>query len=239
MRTSPRMTWGWATFPMLCPLFSIILLAVGVAAVAGEDFFPLQVGNTWKYRHWLRGEPRTELVTTTSIIGTKSLDDTIYFMLVGHFSRAVSIRDDTVLVRRSGNQVMLRFGEFDKLWLDFSAETGQSWKLPMRRFPVDLDFEDALITLESTTDSLTVLGRSFGKALTFHFMPPFIDGDWTETYVAGIGPVKAEGMAADGPYLISLVEAEIGGQKLDLTSFLGKDSWGHIKSLYRSRRRER
>ena len=218
---------------MLCPLFSIILLAVGVAVVAGEDFFPLQVGNTWNYRAWLRGKPPEGIVLTTSIIGTKSLHDNTYFMLVGHFSRAVSIRNDTLLVRKSGNQVMLRFGEFDKLWLDFSAEIGQSWKLPLRFWTSDLDFEDALISLESSTDSLTVPGRSFGKGLTFHFMPPFIDGDWTETYVAGIGPVKTEGVAADGPYLISLVEAEIGGQRLDFTSVLGKASWGHIKSLYR------
>ena len=235
MKTRTKMAWVWATFLMLCSPLSIALSDVGVATTAEEDFFPLQVGNTWNYWGRLSGKPTEGTILTTSIIGTRSLDDNTYFMLVGHFSRAVSIRDDTVLVRRSGNQVMLCFGEFDKLWLDFSAETGQSWKLPMRFHPFDLDLEDALISLESTTDSLTVLGRNLGKALTFHFLPPFTDGDWTETYVAGIGPVRTEGMAADGPYLVSLVEAQIGGRKLDFPSTLGKDSWGYIKSLHRSK----
>ncbi|MCK5380824.1 MAG: hypothetical protein KAJ81_05085 [Candidatus Latescibacteria bacterium] len=223
----------------LWALLFVVLLSFSVAkAEEGQDFFPFQVGNTWTYRCWLDGKP-SDNILTASIIGTKLLDDRTYFMLVGHFSRAVSIREDTLLVRRSGDQVMLNFGEFDKLWLDFSAEIGQSWEVPMRFAPSDLTFKDARISLESITGFLTVVGRSFGKALTFHITPPYIDGDWTETYAAGIGPTMREGFAADGQYLICLVEAEIGGRKLDFTSSIGKDCWGRVKSLYRFGRRER
>lgn len=223
---------------ILCVLLLIALFSLSAAnAEEAQDYFPLQVGNTWTYCSWLDGKPSDDIFTT-SIIGTKLLNDRTYFMLAGHFSRAVSIREDTLLVRKSGDHVMSNLGGFDKLWLDFSAEIGQSWEVPMRFAPSDLTFKDARITLESKIGFLTVVGRSFGKGLTFHIQPPYIDGDWTETYAAGIGPTKSEGFAADGPYLICLVEAEIGGRKLDFTSSIGKDSWGHVKSLYRSGRRQ-
>lgn len=88
--------------------------------------------------------------------------------------------------RDRGGQVFLRVGEFEQMWIDFTADVGSSWEVE------DFDDRDSpiVVTLQSITDTVFVPAGAFVNCYRFYFDPSSDDPPWAEWYARGVGLVK-------------------------------------------------
>lgn len=144
-----------------------------VLGLEGGDlacYFPLAVGNWWRFT----GGQHLEVIDTLRLGGQ------LFFQL-GSLPQV--------------GWAYVRFGEDNKLavatadtprcWLDFAAEIGQTW----------IVFAPGsgshwTVSLESTSDTVTVPAGTFANCYRFLFRFSGSDNDWVEWYAPGVGPVK-------------------------------------------------
>ncbi len=133
-----------------------------------SNYFPLQVGNWWTFSRSF----------TEKIIDTVRINDSLYFQFdqFRHFPNA--------LLRMTwDNKLIVRDNNAEQVWVDFSANIGDSWK-------VTTPFADWTVHLESKSDTVTVPAGTFTDCYRFWFQFHGADNDWVEWYAPGVGPVR-------------------------------------------------
>ena len=85
----------------------------------------------------------------------------------------------------SDNKLLLRDNNMHQVWLNFSAEIGDSWKVTD---PVG--DSQWTVHLQSKTDNVTVPAGTFTNCYRFWFQFNGADNDWVEWYALGVGPIK-------------------------------------------------
>ncbi|UCE17330.1 MAG: dockerin type I repeat-containing protein [Gemmatimonadota bacterium] len=135
------------------------------------SYYPLQVGNSWTFSD-------VEDFTET-IVDTQRISQELYF----EFDQARHFPG--VLFRMSEDRkLMMLTGGAEQVWLDFSAEVGDTWNVAIP------GGERWLVHLESTEDTVSVPAGTFTKCHCFWFEFEGADNDWVEWYAPGVGPVK-------------------------------------------------
>jgi hypothetical protein len=134
-------------------------------------YYPLHVGNSWTFSN-LEGLKET-------IVDAQRISEELYFECdqFRYFPH--------VLLRMSDdNKLMMLTGGAEQVWLDFSADVGDTWN-------VATQIEDRwLVHLESKEDTVSVPGGTFTNCYRFWFDFGCCDNDWVEWYAPGVGPVK-------------------------------------------------
>jgi len=131
-------------------------------------YFPFQVENWWTFSKFL----------TETIVDTIRVNDSLYFQF-DQFRHSKNI----LLRMTSDNKLLLSDKATEQVWLDFSANIGDSWK-------VSTPFADWTVHLQSKTDTVTVLAGTFTHCYRFWFQFHGDDNDWVEWYAPGVGPVR-------------------------------------------------
>ena len=137
-------------------------------------YYPLHIGNNWIF-----SISSICTIHTESIVDTQRISGDLYFEfdLMRHFPG--------VLLRMSeDNKLMMLTGGAEQVWLDFSADVGDTWN-------VETQIEDRwLVHLESKEDTVSVPAGTFTNCYRFLFEWGCCDNDWLEWYAPGVGPVK-------------------------------------------------
>jgi hypothetical protein len=134
------------------------------------DYFPMQIDNQWIFS----GAP------TESIVDTVRVNGKVHYQ----FSSFRDFRD--VLLRMNGNnELILRYGDDEQVWLNFAATVGDTWTVhdPV----IDVKW---LVHLQSKDDTVTVQAGTFTGCYRFWYDFGCCDNDWVEWYAPGVGPVK-------------------------------------------------
>ncbi|MBL7067905.1 MAG: T9SS type A sorting domain-containing protein [Candidatus Marinimicrobia bacterium] len=129
-------------------------------------YFPMHIGNQWSF--YLRNP------ITNTIIDTMRINDRLYYQF-----------DNIYFHMSSDNKLYSRSEDHEQLWLDFSAEVGDSWTVPDQP-----SLTVWTVFLQSKTDTITVPAGTFTNCYQFWFSFGCCDNDWVEWYAPGIGPVK-------------------------------------------------
>ena len=102
----------------------IILSLVIFTRLVAQDYFPLEVGNTWTYCYY----PDTSNTITYNVSDSIIIDDTKYFLygmvLPYPYSYIDTIRKDPV-----GN-IWKKVNGIDHLWFDFTKDSGATYTFP-------------------------------------------------------------------------------------------------------------
>jgi hypothetical protein len=133
-------------------------------------YFPLHVGNWWTFSKSM----------TETIFDTVRISDNLYFQFdqYRHFRNAL-------LRMTSDNKLVLRDNTTEQVWLDFSANIGDNWKVTAPG-----GGSEWTVHLQSKTDTVTVPAGTFTNCYRFWFQFNGADNDWVEWYAPGVGPVK-------------------------------------------------
>lgn len=100
----------------------IILFAVlCIAQIAAQDFFPLEIGNTWSYSSHLPYKVTYKIIDTARIDGEK------YFCYKNMTWNIMPI--DTIRKDNDG-KIWKHVNGNDHLWLDFTKEVGATYTFP-------------------------------------------------------------------------------------------------------------
>jgi hypothetical protein len=140
-------------------------------------YYPLAVGNSWTFR--------------TSF--NRTFTETITFERTGASGHRL-FQFDTCrgiskveLAFPSDNRLYLSLDDREQLWLRFDSGAGYRWKTTV---PGHDSTDSWMVTLESTTDSVTVPAGHFENLYRFHYSWIGADNDWVEWYAPFVGPVK-------------------------------------------------
>jgi hypothetical protein len=146
--------------------------SLGLAGGTLAYYFPMQVGNRWLF---FPDNP-----TTDAIIDTIRINGNLYYQFdeYRHYP-------NTYLRMSSDNKLYHRFEDYEQLWLDFSADVGDSWIINNQS-----NFTEWTVFLQSKTDTINVPAGTFTNCCQFWFRFEGMDNDWVEWYAPGVGPVK-------------------------------------------------
>lgn len=146
--------------------------SLGIAGGTLAYYFPMQIGNQWSFS--------LHNPIIDSIIDTMRSDNRIYYKF-DDYRHSGNVH----LYMSSDNKLYRRSEDREQLWLDFSANVGDSWTVTS---------QDSLtiwtVFLQSKTDTITVPAGRFTNCYKFWFSFGCCDNDWVEWYAPGIGPVK-------------------------------------------------
>ncbi len=134
------------------------------------SYFPLQVGNQWKF-----SEDQIE-----TIIDSAEIADSLYFQFAQfHYFPNVQFR------MTRDNKLLLRDSTTEQVWLNFSAAIGDTWRV------TDPGGGSGwIVHLQSKADTVVVPAGTFTNCYRFWFQFGGCDNDWVEWYAPGIGPVQ-------------------------------------------------
>lgn len=139
-------------------------------ALSLASYFPLHSGNWWTYSNSI----------TDTIIDTVRINDSLYFQCdqYRHFP-------NVLLRMTSDNKLLLKDNASEQVWLDFSANIGDSWKVNDPQGSAEWT-----VHMQSKTDTVKVPAGYFTNCYRFWFQFNGADNDWAEWYAPGVGPVK-------------------------------------------------
>ncbi|MGH7598848.1 MAG: T9SS type A sorting domain-containing protein [bacterium] len=156
------------------------------------SYFPMAVGNFWAFA----GGPK-EVVTDTV-----QIDDSLYY----HFDNFCDWNN--VLLRLTSSQdLLLKEGAAEQVWLKFSAEIGEQWHVIGPQ-----GLAEWTVILQSKTDTVKVPAGTFVNCYRFRFKFDFPDNDWIEWHAPGVGPVKREHYSI-APFFHPLDSALVNGKR--------------------------
>lgn len=176
---------------MLTILFCLLALSCGknptelekIIKVNSKDYFPLAVGNWWKYQSISSGFVLSPLMITRKV----QFGDQQYF------ERAWVNENDTTgreYFRADSSGHVFRYDpEFgEHLIYDFTAKEGEYWQFPSK---FGNNMEHYQVTIETVSDTVaTLLGIFTGCLRLFFDVPQGIDEEYWQWYARGIGMVK-------------------------------------------------
>jgi hypothetical protein len=165
------------------------------------DYFPLQVGNWWRY-----DSIPEQVITNTEMIG-----DTTYFVFSEYDFGSRKFRED------SESQIIEYKDGEERVWYKFSALEGESWTISSFD---DGDFiEDCAVTLMNRNETVSVPAGTFENCVKFNFACPVIDGGLdSEWFAPGVGCVKRSMDTIAGPIAYELQTAYVNGIHYPLDS---------------------
>jgi len=135
------------------------------------DYFPMQVNNRWTFSD----------VISEHIQDSVRVTDSLYF----RFDQFRNSPKNILLRMTSDNKLLMRSDTTEQVWLDFSANIGDSWKVTAPG-----GGSEWTVHLQSKTDTVTVPAGTFTNCFRFWFQFNGADNDWVEWYAPGVGPVK-------------------------------------------------
>ena len=135
------------------------------------DYFPMQVNNRWTFSDVISEHIQNSVIVT----------DSLYF----RFDQFRNSLKDVLLRMTSTNKLLMRSDSTEQVWLDFSANIGDSWKVIAPGGGAEWN-----VHLQSKTDTVTVPASTFTNCYRFWFQFAGADNDWVEWYAPGVGPVK-------------------------------------------------
>ena len=149
-----------------------LMMSTAVPCVAGENYFPLQVGNRWEYQT-IPADPAyaiTRAITDSIVIGGRT-----YYIWNG-----MTVRRD------EAGSVWEYREEGDVCWFDFTSDRDTTYQIP-----VGMDaYTDAYTVNRTVVTVVNTPLRSFENCLEFHFFfPGVMDSDRIYRFADGIGPV--------------------------------------------------
>jgi hypothetical protein len=173
-----------------------LLAAAAALHAAAQDFFPLQVGNSWAYRVT---QGRLSRPGTINVEAVQTIDGRDYFR-VNYF-------EQPVYLRYAENGSLLKYDPETKqegVWLPFGAAEGQNTVTTM-------DPCSRNATVESTAAHVkTVLGE-FHNALHIRYAANCADAGITEQYfLPYVGLILHEESSIAGPVRHELVYSRTG-----------------------------
>jgi len=147
-----------------------------------NDYFPLQVGNTWTYELSAPGHDLDGKILSVTIVDTKSVDGKKYFLFKSDFP-SIESPWDSALFRISNLRVFRRINDKDYLWYDFEAQKGHSYQIPL-----GASGEQTGVVLENKDVEVIVPVGTFENCYQFHFFIAY-DHQWVESFAPHVGLV--------------------------------------------------
>ncbi len=140
-------------------------------------FFPLDVGNIWYY---YEGD-RTDATQSIRVWESFTLDDTTYVLYGNKMNTADTLHQD------QWGRVYRRFGGKNLLWLDFSAEDGETYQFTLSE---SIDYTVTVSRLQT----IEYHDQKFEGCIIFEFAVPDISSaDEAIVLAPDIGIVKRQG----------------------------------------------
>ncbi|MDZ7308644.1 MAG: hypothetical protein ONB49_16510, partial [candidate division KSB1 bacterium] len=148
--------------------------AQDLAHLDSLSYFPLAIGNWWRWRSTFQHVMRETVIDS--------------LRAGGHlYHRFDQFREFSGAGLRWSNdrELIVREDTSEQVWLKFGAKIGESWRVygPQR-------LAEWSVTLESTTDTVTTEAGRFFPCHRFSFKFAGADNDWVEWYALNVGPVK-------------------------------------------------
>lgn len=95
-----------------------------------NDYFPLQVGNTWIFDLYNLLPDEYVGQDTISIIDSLTIDSKTWFLFNRYFT--IHELEDSVYLRAEEDKVYRYQAGREELWFDFTANEGDSWQISTR-----------------------------------------------------------------------------------------------------------
>lgn len=187
---------------------------VQAQATDTTDYFPLEVGNTWRYFQVLNppgAPPDTLWRGTYTITGEISINDTLYYVSEYPFSLADTLRTD------EQGRTWARVHGQDVLLFDFGLNEGETYHFQTPREP-GLKYQ---VSIEREEYAETHAG-TFENIVTLIFDDPLVvDEGHVFSLAPGVGIIRAyDGMGE----FVALYSATVGGQVITKTERTGPSS---------------
>jgi hypothetical protein len=173
----------------------LILLVPLKSVFSNDNYFPLEVGNYWRYitpDPFMLSSPK---VTTESVIRTDDLGEEQFFVF-DHYRL-----NENVLCRQSNDQVYVLLDTTQYLLYDFSADIGDKWIAPD---PPHSFY--GYVTLRSKTDTVqTDLGTVYNCYHFRHYLrQDYIYDEW---FAPNLGLVRRDTNLLGALYSSTLIES--------------------------------
>ena len=129
-----------------------------------DEYFPLQIGNTWTYDYIVDGQVMTQ--SSISVIDTVKIENKTYYLFDRYFyCRALK---DSQLYRIDSTKVYRYDNDHEQMFLDLSADVNDSWNVDV--YDPNLDtLTTVKVVLLSKTGNFSANGREFENAYEFYF----------------------------------------------------------------------
>ena len=168
----------------------IILSLVLFTRLVAQDYFPLEVGNTWIY-HVNSYIPDT---MTYHVSDSLNIDHVKYF-LYGMFPPSEYYFKDTIRMDAVGN-IWKKVNGVDYLWFDFTKDSGAVYTFPDHNPSNNYNVEvvDKNFTLQTNWGN-------YSHCIKFLFdIPQFVDDEKFYSFAPQVGIIEMYG--GDGPQLL-------------------------------------
>ena len=168
---------------------------------AGQEYFPLEAGNSWVYRVT---QGRTSRSGTIDVLGREALEGREYFR--------VRFFENNLLLRYAENGSLFVYdpeAKQDKMWAPFGAAEGEEVQTAM-------DACSRTAVVESTNAPLRTLMGDFTGTLKLTYRPNCADAGVTMQYfLPYVGMVLHETTSIAGPVRHELVYSRTGLTSVD------------------------
>lgn len=165
-------------------LFLSIFLVAPSPLLPGQtnDYFPLQVGNTWVFDLYEWPDVLV-LQDTISIIDSLTIDSKTWFLFNRYFT--IHELEDSVYLRAEEDKVYRYQAGREELWFDFTANEGDSWQISTRISAWDT-LVPVTVKLQKKKYTHSVNNRTFENCFNFSF-DFAVDNKWYYTIAPGAG----------------------------------------------------
>jgi hypothetical protein len=158
-----------------------ILLFILSTRISAQNYFPLQVGNSWTYC----GSSDTVHKRTYQVTDTARIADKTYFLY-----GLMNFDKDTVRNDLSGHVWKLSNG-VENLWFDFTKDSGDVYTFPQFGTYVSNVKVSKHVTVKTHNGT-------YSNCVHFDFdIPQIIDDEISYTFALGIGLIKKGGAWSD------------------------------------------
>lgn len=175
---------------------TFIVSAFMAATLAGSDYFPLQVGNSWAYQIT---QGRVSRPGTINVEAIESVEGQSYFR--------VSFFEQSLLLRQQQDGSILlydRDSKTENVWLPFGLKEGSVTSTVM-------DQCSRMVTIASVAAKVTSILGAFDNALHLRYTPNCADAGVTQQYfLPYVGMLLHETTSIAGPVRYELVYSRTG-----------------------------
>jgi len=174
-------------FSKIAFLFLIVSLATTTTPLHAQtnDYFPLQVGNTWVFDlyEWPDVFVRRD---TISIIDSLTIDSKTWFLFNRYFT--IHELEDSVYLRAQDDKVIRYQNSREELWFDFAANEGDSWQIKTR-FAAEDTLVPVTVELVNKNFTFSANDRTFENCYYFGF-DFAVDYGWSYVLAPNFGCVS-------------------------------------------------
>jgi hypothetical protein len=181
---------------------ALFLITSAVAPAAAQEYFPLQVGNSWVYK---TTQGRVNRVQTIGVEAVETIDNRNFYR--------VQYFENTVFVRALENGSLVSYDretKQEKLWLPFAAPEGQ-------RTTSEFDQCTKAATVRSKAAAIKTDIGEFRNALELTYEPSCADaGIGSQYFLPYVGLVQQVSTSIAGPQRYDLVYSRTGITNIEI-----------------------